>query len=154
MNDADTDDTGGSDEDPVLRALREADRSPLSAGEVATRLDRGRDEVRTRLQGLADDGRVERVDAEHRAWWSLPGRTSERAPDAPEPPEGNIVATGVDPAADDGLESPPPGPAPDPGENLWAGVEWKVTADGRGVAAAVAVVLLVLGILAALLRRR
>lgn len=111
MNDADTVGDGDGTDDPILETLATADRSPLSVREVTTRLGWTRGRARVQLQRLANDGCVERFDAEHLAWWSLPGRTSERAPDAPDSSGDEIVATDLDPTADDA------------GENRWTGLE-------------------------------
>ena len=76
-----TDDRGSTDASDadrrVVELLRTADRPRLLASEVAAALDVPRGRVRTRLQRLADDRRVVRVDDGTTARWAVPDRTDE-----------------------------------------------------------------------------
>lgn len=83
----------------VVELLRATDRPRLLASEVAAALDVPRGRVRTRLQALADDGRVVRVDDGTTARWAVPDRTDE-----PEP-GGGADTSGDDGAGDAGPDA-------------------------------------------------
>jgi hypothetical protein len=105
----------------VVEFLRTAERPRHLASEVSAALDLPRGRVRTRLQALADDGRVARTDAERTARWAVPDRADEPEEDvggdagerAPEATEGADPETtggpdgNGDPGADDAVEEAP-----------------------------------------------
>lgn len=138
-----TDDQGPTDvtdaDRRVVEFLRTADRPRLLASEVATALDVPRGRVRTRLQALADDGRVVRVDDGTTARWAVPDRTDEPEPGS-QAGTGDVDAGGpdVDDAGPDaGRDGAPEGTDADgvevPGEETADGSDG--TADASATAA-------------------
>jgi hypothetical protein len=103
----------------VVQFLRTAERPRHLASEVSVALDLPRGRVRTRLQALADDGRVVRTDDERTARWAMPGRADEPEPepaagDGPEEKEDGGDAGDTDA---DATEDADPGTAGRPGGN-------------------------------------
>jgi hypothetical protein len=82
MTDEGAEQSGTVDVDErIIESLRTADRPRHLASEVSEALDLPRGRVRTRLQALADDGRVVRTDEERTARWAVPARADEPEPE-------------------------------------------------------------------------
>lgn len=96
-----TDGTGGDGADTdvderLVGFLRTGDRPRHLASEVSATLGLPRGRVRTRLQALADEGRVVRTDAGGTARWAVPERADEPESD-PEPGSANGASDGAGP---------------------------------------------------------
>jgi hypothetical protein len=109
----------------VVEFLRTAERPRHLASEVSAALDLPRGRVRTRLQALADDGRVVRTDAERTARWAVPDRADEPEPEPGSEPEH---------AAGDGPEEDVDGDAGERAPEATEGAAPETTgeADGNG----------------------
>lgn len=126
MTDEGADPSDAADVDGrVVEFLRTAERPRHLASDVSAALDLPRGRIRTRLQALADDGRVVRIDAERTARWAVPDRADEPEPEPESDPEH---------AAGDEVEEDVDGDAGEPGAAARGGADSGIgeNPDGSG----------------------
>lgn len=101
------------DDDTLVEVLAESEESRLTTTEIADELPLARGTVRSRLQALADEGRLDREREGRDVVWFLPDRGDERAPE----PESDADEGDEEGAAEEmetgGAGGEPPGESED-----------------------------------------